>query len=941
MHVALQLLVFSGTQQLHSTCWNMSLVLDNYFLPKAYDLALTLSSAKPNYSGKVSIQLIKNDRYSGSNTSDSSDSTFSLTLNTAEVVSIGATLKSGSVSWKLKSTLNKTAQTTTYCSEDVKVAELGDDLVIEINFLAVIRKIMTYNDVTKGVFSTKYTDPTTGKSDLFLLSTHSQPHFARYIFPCVDDINCKCEITLTLTVDNAYTCVSNLPIESSDFVSESSDKIVKFIKSPPMTTSVFSFAVGNLEFIEQIVDMPVTEGKMPVRVYTMVGESERASFALSTVSKAIVELESKFGVAYPLPKLDIMAIPFLSDGGVENWSMIQVINDHILLPDWKVSDKQLAQLKRTITDVLVHEIVHMYVGNFITFDSYDHTWMNESFATFMSNTIINSLFDKNHWAKTLNAELTPLKNRNMTIDAEPILIMNVKSDRIHDTFSRNSYDKGIFVMRMLASLFVDDAQHLDAENYDSFFSAIGEFITKNKYGNFKPVDLWNFLKSHSSNKFGYDIPTIMNSWIRTPGFPRLTISKQDDNTFKLEQHRCLDDPEQIAEIEDIPFQLPLLFKNSDGKLSRQLMTDRTLVIEEESVLDDFLFINANAAAIVDVTYPETVAKAIAGNFNALNKVEQILFFREFSSTLGTHYQTNETVVSFFKSIRAIKKANRVDKTAMAFGISILSNVYKSINTLAYFEDKKLYKRVNIFVDELVNKYISQFEWDDVEYAKLSAEELKLRSEILSLKSDNHTAHLIGAKLFKKLLHGPKESVPVEFLSSVLTIVAQNCSLKEYKDISKLVRNPGLVVNNIICGTDNDVQTAAINALGFMNDAELRYKTLNFVNTNPDIKMIELALLGFRFQMAAYNELWKWYTSNYTTWYSRYSRDKESYQGLYFKHVSQLAMECACYDPSLRKEVEKFAASRNEALKSWYEEALGKVESIKLLNAANSELMVAI
>lgn len=923
----------------------MSLLFSNYFLPLEYDLSLILNQSKPNYLGKVIIKLTKNDKFNSCYLPTNKGNNFAITLNTSEIISMSAILSSDDKSWKLSQSLNREDECTTYFTDELSLNDLTEQnintLTLEIKFMAVVRKIMTYSDMTKGVFSTRYTDPISGKSDMFLLSTHSQPHFARYIFPCLDDINCKCPIQLELTVDNNFTCISNLPIQSSTFISETSNKLVKFQKSPPMTTSVFSFAVGNFDYLEKSVNLPVTNASIPIKIYTMVGESDRATYALEIVSKALVELEKKFNVEYPLPKLDLVALPFLSDGGVENWSMIQVINDHILLPDYQVSNHQLSNVKKSIRDVLVHELVHMYVGDYISFDSYDYTWMNESFATFMSNTIINSIFDENTWYNVINSDLHLLKSRNLEIDSKPIHTENVKTDKIHDTFSRNSYEKGIFLLRSLASLFVDDDSKLNNENYDVFFGMIGDFIRQNKFQNFKPIDLWNFLKTHKSNKFSYDIPTIMNSWIRTPGFPILTVTKEENGSFKVEQTRCLDDPEVSQDdIEDIPFQIPLLIKKADGKLGRQFMTDRSLLISNEGINDsddDFFFLNANDAFMLNISYTESIYKAIASKFNTLNKVEQMQFFKNFSSVIGTKYQTNDCIISFFRSIKAIKKVNKPDHAAMSFGISILSNLYKSINTLAYFDDAVLYKKINIFIDELCNKYIAQLEWDNVKWDELTPDELKLRNSILSLKYDNHLIQQVGKKMFKKVLHGPKASIPVELVTTVFSIAAQTATLKDYKEISKLVRNPGLVVNNIINGSPNDIQTAAINSLGCMTDPELRYKTFNFVATNPDVKMIELSLLGLRFQMDAYKELWKWYITHYAVWYSKYVRDNKYYQGLFFKHVSELALECAYYDSELRKEVENFIASKHDDVKLWFDEAKEKFANLQLLNEADNDL----
>lgn len=919
----------------------MSLMFTNRLVPGEYSISLQISDSKPNYSGKVVIPLVPNGLYNKSlaQSKDPAVDTFSITLSTAEIVSLSATLKYGEKSWKLSQTVDKVAQVTKYFSTDVQFADLDlevSQVTLEISFLAVIRKILTYNDTTKGVFSTKYSDPTTGKLDRFLLTTHCQPHFTKLIFPCIDEITLKCPFQLQLTVDHRFTCISNQPIESSEFISQTSNKIVKFQKSPPMSASVFSFAVGDFEYIENVVDMPVSKKSLPLKIYTMVGESERASFALDVLSKAIVELESQLNYPYPLDKLDIVSVPFLSDGGVENWAMIQIINDHVLLPDWKVSNSQLQKQKKTIMEVISHEIVHMYVGNLVTFDSYDYTWLNESFATFTSTTIINKVFDNDAWFNYINENSNSIKLRNQSVDSKPIAVVNVKTEHTHDTFTRNSYDKGIFLIRTLASLFNETNEQLSTENYSTFFQMIGDFIKLFKYNTFKPVDLWNFLKNHSSNKYSYDIPTIMNSWIRTPGFPRLVVTKEENGAVKIVQHRCLD--EVTDDIEDIPFHIPILLKTIDGKIGRHLITDRSLTISNDNIDGNFLYINANDAAMPYIEYPQIIAKEIALNFSALNRTEQLAFFYNFASIIGTDYQTNSSITTFFEVIKAVKKINKHDPAALTFGLSILSNLYQSINTLAFFEDTKLYKRLNVLIDDLCNKYASQLELENTDWTRLSQQEIELRNAVLSLKYDNPSIQIIGKKLFKKVLHGPKDSVPAAILSSVFNIVAHSCSLKDYKEIHKLIRNPGLVVNNIIENNANAVQTAAISSLGHMTDSELRYKTLMFVKTNPDVKLIELAVLGFRYHMSAYSELWKWYLSNYTVWCSKFLRDNSSDQALFFKHISELVFECACYDPTLRKEVETFTSSKNESVKEWYEEAMSKFETVKYLSQANDELI---
>lgn len=124
----------------------------------------------------------------------------------------------------------------------------------------------------------------------------------------------------------------------------------------------------------------------------------------------------------------------------------------------------------------------------------------------------------------------------------------------------------------------------------------------------------------------------------------------------------------------------------------------------------------------------------------------------------------------------------------------------------------------------------------------------------------------------------------------------------------------------------------------MIDPELRHKTLNFVSTNLDVRMIELALLGFRFQMSAYQELWNWFKNHWLSWYSKYVREKSSSHSIFFKNVVELVLECGVYSPKLIVEVEQFVnEKKNKDLRNWLDEALAKYDNVLALNDANDEL----
>lgn len=871
------------------------LVLKNQWLPSHYDVQLDIWPSKRNYNGNVSIELIANEK------AKTHEMPFEIVLHSSELISLAASLALDSTSYKLKSKLDAKSQTTTYWTDEITTTDLQKSTtspLLKIRFLGVVHEIRTFQDVTKGVFKTNYTDPTTGKADMHLISAHCQPHFARTIFPSIDELSWKASLKLQLTIDSTYQAASIMPIETE--AADGDKKTVVFGTTPKMSFSAFSFVFGNLDVLED------TANGIPVRVFTQCGESSRAEFALDVAKTYLPLLQSKLGVKYPLPKLDLVSLPFLSDGAVENWSLIQVVNDHILLPSWTVPPEQLDQIKEGIRMVIVHELVHMYVGDYVSFDSYDHTWLNEANATFMANCLTEKDLP-DIWSKLVNTDLVKVECDQRLETAQPIFRQNVKADRIDDTFTREAYDKGIFVLRMLATV-------LGTENY---FRMVGDFVDANKFGVFKPVDLWNFMKSHQLNTFKYDVPTIMNSWIRTPGYPVVSV-KKDGSKFVVEQHRLLYGKNR-GDIEDVPYQIPLLVKTIDGKVVRQMFTDRSLIIDDDSLL----FFNAGNTVMANTYYSVECYQTLADHLDVLDSIEQSQLFLDISMLLD---EEPSVAVGFIELIKKIDSVDSIDPAAMSTALKILSNVGHAIINVSYFDNQQTYNAIKSFLSETAMRL-------------LPCDNLELENSLLSLGSTPH-ARQIAKDYFKKLMHGPRESVPAPLLTSILSIVQTTATLKEYKEIHKLIKNPGLAANNVASLKSNEVQTAALNSLGFVTSQELRHKTLNFVSSNLDVAMVELALVGFRFQPDSYEQLWHWYTVQYKVIYPRYARAPSSQQGKFFLQVTQMVFECCLHSEKLTASLQKFIEDTGSVkeVKECLAKATEKATDEKVINTHCEQLI---
>jgi puromycin-sensitive aminopeptidase len=83
--------------------------------------------------------------------------------------------------------------------------------------------------------------------------------------------------------------------------------------------------IGEFDYISDTVD------GVEVRVYTPVGESEQGRFALDVSVRCLHFYNEWFDIAYPLPKLDMLAVPDFAAGAMENWGLVTYRHTRLLI----------------------------------------------------------------------------------------------------------------------------------------------------------------------------------------------------------------------------------------------------------------------------------------------------------------------------------------------------------------------------------------------------------------------------------------------------------------------------------------------------------------------------------------------------------------------------------------------------------------------------------
>ncbi|HSF31639.1 MAG TPA: M1 family metallopeptidase [Candidatus Tectomicrobia bacterium] len=375
------------------------------------------------------------------------------------------------------------------------------------------------NDKLRGFYRSEYSLPDGTKR--VMATTQFEAPDARRAFPCWDEPAHKAKFEISLSIPTHLTAISNMPIVS-ETPQGAGTKLVHFAESPIMSTYLLAIMVGEFECVEAQV-----EGTL-VRVWTTPGKKEQGRYALDVSCRLLSFYNNYFGILYPLPKLDLIAIPDFAAGAMENWGAI-TYREVALLVDPAHSS---AATKQRVAIIIAHEIAHMWFGNLVTMEWWNDLWLNEGFASWIEYKSVDHLFPEwDMWTQFIFADTGPAMSLDGLRNTHPIEAEVKTPHDINELFDAISYSKGAAIIRMLE-------QFLGEE---TFRRGLVHYLSAHAYGNARTEDLWASL-AHVSGK---PVKDIMDTWTKQPGYPVVEVRHQDRGhepaALELAQRRFLYD----------------------------------------------------------------------------------------------------------------------------------------------------------------------------------------------------------------------------------------------------------------------------------------------------------------------------------------------------------------------------------------------------------------
>eukprot|EP01129_Flabellula_baltica_P009755 TRINITY_DN4040_c0_g1_i2.p1 TRINITY_DN4040_c0_g1~~TRINITY_DN4040_c0_g1_i2.p1 ORF type:complete len:857 (-),score=233.95 TRINITY_DN4040_c0_g1_i2:36-2606(-) len=431
--------------------------------------------------------------------------TNTVTLNAKDIVVQSAVVSSGDVQ----------QECTVEYDEEKEYVILGFDNQIQSGDASVhILFEGELNDKLAGFYRSKYT---LDGEDTYIATTQFEPVDGRRAFPMWDEPAVKAQFEITLTVPTEYTALSNMPaVEETQ--NDNGTKTVKFDVTPIVSSYLVAFVVGKFESIEGS-----TENGVKFRVWTTPGKTNLGTFALDVGIKVLSYFEEYYGVDYPLPKQDMIAIPDFSAGAMENWGLITYRETALLC------DPETASVasKNRVAYVVAHELAHQWFGNLVTMEWWSELWLNEGFATFVGNQAVHNFFPEwETWTQFISDYIFRAFSVDSLKNSHPIEVDVAVAREIDEIFDAISYCKGASVIRMIENF-------LGEEN---FKKGLNIYLNRHKYSNAVTTDLWAAFSEAS----GVDVGEWMHNWVSKIGYPVLSVEETETpGVLKYVQTRFL------------------------------------------------------------------------------------------------------------------------------------------------------------------------------------------------------------------------------------------------------------------------------------------------------------------------------------------------------------------------------------------------------------------
>jgi len=320
------------------------------------------------------------------------------------------------------------------------------------------------------------------------------PNRAHNWLPCKDHLSDKASVEFIVAAPEHYQVVSN-GVQTEETNLPLHRRLTHWVSEAelPMKVAVIGVADFAVNYTGNVNDIPVYSWVYP--------EDRDTGFATYAMAKNILSFYINHIGPYAYKKLANVQSKTIF-GGMENASAIFYFEKSVSSPGAEA--------------LMAHEIAHQWFGNTVTEKNWQHLWLSEGFATYMTH-----LYHENKYG-------VDSFNSRLAIDRKAIIAFSKKRNTpiVDTTFGNDmmqllnaySYQKGGWVLHMLRRKLGDT----------TFWRGIRAYYAQYAGKNANTEDLQKVFENIS----GQNLSPFFKQWLYTPGQPKLAIEWKYDAAKK-------------------------------------------------------------------------------------------------------------------------------------------------------------------------------------------------------------------------------------------------------------------------------------------------------------------------------------------------------------------------------------------------------------------------
>ena len=364
----------------------------------------------------------------------------------------------------------------------------------------------------------RFVDPADGAEYAY---TNFEPFEAHRLYPCFDQPDLKGTFAFSVTAPASWSVISNNP---ADAIEEAPDgrRIHRFGATPPIATYVSAVVAGDW------VGVTDATGPVPLGAWT------RRSLAAHLDPGEIFEVTRQgmdfyadlFARPYPFRKYDQIFVPEFNAGAMENAGAVTFTESHV----YRDPPTESQRLSRAET--ILHELAHMWFGDLATMRWWDDLWLNESFATYVSNL---ALAEATRFEGAWRAFHADMKRWGYLADerstTHPIAGPVVDTDATFYNFDGITYGKGAAVLKQLVAMLgragFRDGLRVYFDRYAWSNASLSDFLDALEAGSGRPLRAWahSWLETAAVN-------TLESRWtVRDGTIERMELTQDAPDAF--------------------------------------------------------------------------------------------------------------------------------------------------------------------------------------------------------------------------------------------------------------------------------------------------------------------------------------------------------------------------------------------------------------------------